>query len=159
CPQTRPAPLATPSRMWSADRPRQQSRLVPRVVKAPSKSTGTSFGASNASAVASTWFGLPRPASAQKGSRVPPTVEVAGAVPAGAVALVVAVTPGTGDPAAAKLGRGAAADLASFGADPAALLAVLAREKTKGNVGEVGQLPVGSRLVLAAGLGDGTPRD
>ena len=90
---------------------------------------------------------------------MPPTVEVAGAVPAGAVALVVAIAPGTGDPAAAKLGRGAAADLASFGADPAALLAVLAREKTKGNVGDVGQLPVGSRLVLAAGLGDGTPRD
>ena len=90
---------------------------------------------------------------------MPPTVKVASVLPAGAAALVVAITPGTGDPAVAKLGRGAAADIESFGADPAALLAVLAREKAKGNVGDVGQLPVGSRLILAAGLGDGTPRD
>ena len=89
---------------------------------------------------------------------MPPTVKLAGAVPAGAVALVVAITPGTGDPVSAKLGRGAAADIESFGADSAALLAVLGREKTKGNVGDVGQLPVGARLILAAGVGEGTPR-
>ena len=86
---------------------------------------------------------------------MPPTVELADSVPSGAAALVVAITPGTGDPVAAKLGRGAAGDIESFGADPEALLAVLAREKTKGNVGDVGQLPVGARLILAAGLGDG----
>ena len=71
---------------------------------------------------------------------MPPTVELADAVPARAAALVVAITPGTGDPAVAKLGRGAAGDIESFGAEPAALLAVLTREKTKGNVGDVGQL-------------------
>jgi leucyl aminopeptidase len=72
---------------------------------------------------------------------------------------VVGISPGTGDPVVAKLGRGAAGDIESFGADSAALLAVLTREKTKGNVGDVGPLPVGARLILAAGLGDGTPRD
>jgi leucyl aminopeptidase len=90
---------------------------------------------------------------------VPPTVKLAAAVPPGAVALVVAITPGTDDPVVAKLGRGAAGDIESFGTDAAALLAVLTREKTKGNVGDVGALPVGARLILATGLGDGTPRD
>jgi leucyl aminopeptidase len=90
---------------------------------------------------------------------VPPALKLSAAVPAGAAALVVAITPGTGDAAAAKLGRGAAAEVEAFGADPAALLAVLAREKTKGNGGDVAVFPVGARLVLAAGLGDGTPRD
>ncbi|HEY0868901.1 MAG TPA: hypothetical protein VGD55_00740, partial [Acidothermaceae bacterium] len=69
---------------------------------------------------------------------MPPTVKLAAAVPSGAVALVVAITPGTGDPVIAKLGRGAAGDIESFGADPDALLAVLTREKTKGNVGDAG---------------------
>ena len=90
---------------------------------------------------------------------MPPTIKLAATVPSSAAALVVAITPGTGDPAVAKLGRGAAGDIESFGADPDALLAMLTREKTKGNVGDVGQLPVGARLILAAGLGDGTPRD
>jgi leucyl aminopeptidase len=90
---------------------------------------------------------------------VPPTVKLAAAIPRGPVALVVGISPGIGDPVVAKLGRGAAGDIESFGADSAALLAVLTREKTKGNVGDVGALPVGARLILAAGLGDGTPRD
>ncbi len=90
---------------------------------------------------------------------MPPTVKLAAAVPSGVVALVVGITPGTGDPVVAKLGRGAAGDIASFGADPDALLAVLTREKTKGNVGDAGALPVGARLILAAGLGEGAPRD
>ena len=90
---------------------------------------------------------------------MPPTVKLAATVPSGAAALVVAITPGTGDPAVPKLGRGAAGDIESFGADPDALLAVLTREKTKGNVGDVGGLPVGAGLILAAGLGDATPRD
>ena len=90
---------------------------------------------------------------------MPPTVEVAGVVPASAAALVVAILPGAGDQPVAKFGRGAAKDVESFGADPAALLAVMAREKTKGKVGDIAALPIGGRLILAAGVGDGTPTD
>ena len=83
---------------------------------------------------------------------MPPTVSRT-AVPTGAAALAVAITPAT-----TQLSRSwdaARRRHRRFGADPAdADSPSCAREKTKGNVGDVGQLPVGSRLVLAAGLGE-----
>jgi leucyl aminopeptidase len=50
-------------------------------------------------------------------------------------------------------------EVEAFGADPIALAAVLAREKTKGNAGDVVAIPAGERLLIVAGVGDGTPRD
>ncbi|HEY0868971.1 MAG TPA: M17 family peptidase N-terminal domain-containing protein [Acidothermaceae bacterium] len=92
---------------------------------------------------------------------MPPTLELARSVPSGVTALVVGMTPPTEDQVdeGAVLDRGAVADLEAFGVDPADLTAVLAREKVKGNVGEIASLPVGARLVFAAGLGERTPRD
>ena len=50
----------------------------------------------------------------------------------------------------------------SFGADRAgldALAAVLSRDKIKGNPGDVVAVPIGERLLFAAGIGEGSPRD
>jgi leucyl aminopeptidase len=96
---------------------------------------------------------------------VPPTLELVPAIPRGVAALVIGLTPRATDEAdddttgGAVLDRGALADLETFGVDPADLRAVLAREKVKGNVGDVASFPVGARLVFAAGLGERTPRD
>ena len=90
---------------------------------------------------------------------MPPTLKLAAAVPAGVSALVIGITPGQADDEGAVFDRGAIADLKAFGADPAALHAVLSREKVKGKVGDITALPIESRLVFAVGLGDRTPRD
>jgi leucyl aminopeptidase len=87
---------------------------------------------------------------------VPPKLELKPTVPAVAPALVIAVTPGTNG---AVFDRRAVGDLESYGCDPAELTAVLSRDKVKGNAGDVAALPVGARLVLAAGFGDQSPRD
>ena len=47
----------------------------------------------------------------------------------------------------------------AFGADVEAVIAVLTREKVKGGVGDIAALPVDSRMILAAGFGERTPRD
>jgi leucyl aminopeptidase len=87
---------------------------------------------------------------------VPPKLQLRDSVPAGVGALVVAVSPGADG---AEFDRDAIADIRAFGADPAALTAVLVRESVKGNTGDVAAIPVGARLILAAGVGDRTPRD
>src|SRR5438105_5246627 len=81
---------------------------------------------------------------------VPPTLTVASSAPAGAAALVVALTPGDDG---GVLDAGSRSALAAFGTDADALMAVVTREKVKGAVGDVAALPVAGRLVLAAGLG------
>ena len=53
----------------------------------------------------------------------------------------------------------ARADIEAFGGDADALAAVVARDKVKGNAGDVVVLPFGSRILLAAGVGEDTPRD
>ncbi len=88
-----------------------------------------------------------------------PTLELTDQVPVGVAALVVPVTPGTaGDDGAVLAGR-ERDQVESFGADLATLDAVLAREKIKGNAGDVLVIPTGKRLVLVAGVGEASPRD
>jgi leucyl aminopeptidase len=87
---------------------------------------------------------------------VSPTLELTDRTPSDVEALVVALTPGDD---AAVLDARARADVEAFGADADGLLAVVARDKVKGNAGDVVVLPFGSRVVLAAGVGGGTPRD
>jgi leucyl aminopeptidase len=86
----------------------------------------------------------------------PPTLTAASSVPAGVAALVVALTPGD---EVGVLGTRARAALEAFGVDVEAVVAVLTREKVKGGIGDIAALPVDSRLVLAAGFGEQTPRD
>ncbi|MDQ1465214.1 MAG: hypothetical protein QOC73_2155, partial [Actinomycetota bacterium] len=85
-----------------------------------------------------------------------PTLELTDRTPSDVEALVVALTPGDD---AAVLDARARADVEAFGADADGLLAVVARDKVKGNAGDIVVLPFGSRIVLAAGVGGGTPRD
>jgi leucyl aminopeptidase len=96
------------------------------------------------------------PTTFSGGHAVPPTLELTAALPSDVAALVVAITPGADG---AVLDGRAVADIESFGADVAALIAVLEREKVKGNVGDIAALPVGSRLVFAAGVGEQSARD
>ena len=86
----------------------------------------------------------------------PPTLTVASSVPAGAAALVVGLTPGDDIGVLDTASRSA---LTAFGTDADAVIGVLTREKIKGGAGDIAALPVGGRLVLAAGLGEQTPRD
>ncbi len=87
---------------------------------------------------------------------MPPVVELVTAPPSDAVALVVALTPGAEGAVLDDLGEARSGD---FGVDVAALRATVKRDQLKGNPGEVVALPVGERLLLAAGVGDGGPRD
>jgi leucyl aminopeptidase len=87
---------------------------------------------------------------------VPPTIRLTDQLLAGVGALAVPVSPGDGG---AVLGRRDRADVEAFGADPVAVAAVLAREKVKGNAGEVVTVPAGERLLIVAGIGGGSPRD
>jgi leucyl aminopeptidase len=87
---------------------------------------------------------------------VPPILELTDRLPAGVAALAVAVAPGVGG---AVLSRRDRVEVEAFGADPSALAAVLAREKVGGAAGEIVSIPVGERLLIIAGIGDGGPRD
>jgi leucyl aminopeptidase len=71
---------------------------------------------------------------------------------------VVAIGPGEGDAGAALDPAGNSAAEA-FGADLRGVRATLARDKVKGNAGDVVVVPAGDRLLILAGIGDGTPRD
>ena len=86
----------------------------------------------------------------------PPTLTAASSVPAGVAVLVVVLTPG--DDVGGLDPRSRAA-ITAFGADVEAVVAVATREKVKGKVGDIAALPVDSRLILAAGVGEQTPRD
>ncbi len=86
----------------------------------------------------------------------PPTLTASSSVPAGVAALVVALTPGDD---VGVLDTRSRAAISAFGADVEAVIAVLTREKVKGGVGDIAALPVDSRLILAAGVGEATPRD
>ena len=86
----------------------------------------------------------------------PPTLTAAASVPAGVAALVVVLTPG--DEIGGLDPRSRAA-ITAFGADVEAVVAVATREKVKGNVGDIAALPVDSRLILVAGVGEQTARD
>jgi leucyl aminopeptidase len=85
-----------------------------------------------------------------------PALELTSTVPADAAALVVAIAPGEGG---AVLDDRSRADAQGFGAAVSGLAAALVREKVKGNPGDVVAVPAGERLLLAAGVGDGSPRD
>ncbi len=84
------------------------------------------------------------------------TLQLTDQVPVGVAALAVPVSPGEGG---AVLSRRDRADVEAFGADPVAVAAVLARDKVKGIAGDVVSVPAGERLLIVAGVGDGTPRD
>ena len=88
---------------------------------------------------------------------MPPVLALTEAVPADAVALVVGISPAEAE--GARFDDAAQSAVDAFGADVATLAAVLSRDKVRGNAGDVVAIPVGNRLLLAAGLGDGTPRD
>jgi leucyl aminopeptidase len=94
---------------------------------------------------------------------VPPTVRLAQAVPERAAALVVGIVPGQADggegSGAAALDPSGRAAAEAFGADLRGLRAALARDKVKGNAGDVITVPAGDRLLIAAGVGEGTPGD
>jgi leucyl aminopeptidase len=87
---------------------------------------------------------------------VPPTLQLTDQLPVGVAALVVPVRPGDGG---AVLARRERAEVEAFGADPVAVAAVLARDKIKGNGGDVVTIPAGSLLLVVAGVGDGSPRE
>jgi leucyl aminopeptidase len=90
---------------------------------------------------------------------VAPALELRAAVPADAVALVVTMSAGAD---AAVLDARAAAHLRAAGLPESALDALdasLTRDKVKGNPGDVVVVPVGDRLLIAAGVGAGTSRD
>ena len=82
---------------------------------------------------------------------MPPTLELTDRTPSSVEALVVALTPGDDAPV---LDARARADIEAFGGDADALAAVVARDKVKGNAGDVVVLPFGSRILLAAGVGE-----
>ena len=90
---------------------------------------------------------------------MPPAVELAAAAPAGATALVVTASAGHDT---AVLDPRAGAHLRAAGIAEEALGAVAAsitRDKVKGNPGDLVVVPVGDRLLMAAGVGGGSARD
>ncbi len=88
---------------------------------------------------------------------MPPIVDLTGSVPPDTAALVVLVAPDGGG--GAVLDPAGRAALAAFGADPASLEAVLVRDSVKGEPGQAATVPVGDRMVVAVGVGAGSPRD
>ncbi|MGH8889576.1 MAG: leucyl aminopeptidase [Acidothermaceae bacterium] len=86
-------------------------------------------------------------------------MQLAAAAPATAAALVVPLTVPGGETGSAGLDARARKAAKAFGADLGALAAVLVRDKIKGNPGDVVAVPVGDRLLFAAGIGEGSSRD
>jgi leucyl aminopeptidase len=91
---------------------------------------------------------------------VPPVVEVVDAIPAGTAALAILIAQARdGDRDHARASRAHEAVAREFGLDLSTLRASIDREQFTGKVGEVLALPVGDRLLLAVGTGDGSTRD
>ena len=94
---------------------------------------------------------------------MPTALDLQAAAPADAVALVVTASAGADvavlDPRAAVQLRASGMPAATVGAAIEALVASIARDKVKGGPGDVVAVPVGDRLLIAAGVGAGSPRD
>ncbi|HEX7106974.1 MAG TPA: leucyl aminopeptidase [Acidothermaceae bacterium] len=90
---------------------------------------------------------------------MPPAIELRAAAPTDAVALAVTASSGG---AGATLDARVGAHLRAAGIPDSALAAVSAsitRDKVNGNPGDVVVVPTGDRVLIAAGVGAGTPRD